>query len=133
MNPLYPDVAALAQWRCEYCHAPEQVFNFAFEVEHIQPRSAGGDNASGNLALACASCNLFKSDAVSAVDEQTGQTIPFFHPRRDRWEEHFTLDADTGRIEGTTSTGRATVLRLRMNSDFQVRARRHWARLGLYP
>jgi hypothetical protein len=34
MNPLYARVAARAGDRCEYCHAPEAVFNFPFEVEH---------------------------------------------------------------------------------------------------
>ena len=65
MNPLYPGVAERAGERCEYCRAPEQVFNFAFEVEHILPRASGGDNASGNLALACEACNLYKSDSTS--------------------------------------------------------------------
>ena len=133
MNPLYPDTATRAEWRCEYCRAPEQVFNFAFEVEHITPRALNGNNAPGNLALACASCNLFKADAVAAEDELTAQIVPLFHPRRDKWHEHFSFDADTGRVAGETPAGRATVLRLRINSGFQVRARRHWARLGLYP
>ena len=133
MNPLYPDVAERAGERCEYCRAPEQVFNFAFDVEHIQPRAAGGDSAEDNLALACASCNLYKSDTTTGQDDATGQTHPLFHPRRDRWEDHFRFHSHTGRIEGVSPVGRATVARLRLNSDFQQRARRHWARLGLYP
>ncbi len=39
MNPLYPFVAERAERRCEYCRAPEEVFNFAFEVEHLLPQS----------------------------------------------------------------------------------------------
>ena len=42
MNPLYPAVAERTGFRCEYCRAPERVFNFAFEVEHIYPRKEGG-------------------------------------------------------------------------------------------
>ena len=34
MNPHYPLVAQRAAHHCEYCRAPEAVFNFAFEVEH---------------------------------------------------------------------------------------------------
>lgn len=37
MNPFYTLVADHAAHRCEYCHAPELVFNFPFEVEHIVP------------------------------------------------------------------------------------------------
>ena len=37
MNPLYAPVAARAAHRCEYCRAPEVIFNFRFEVEHIIP------------------------------------------------------------------------------------------------
>lgn len=133
MNPLYTGVAARAGFRCEYCRAPEQVFNFAFEVEHILPRSAGGGDSLDNLALACESCNLYKSHATEAWDETEARQVPLFHPRRDLWEEHFVFDAEAGEIRGISSTGRATVERLRMNSGFQIRARRHWARLDLYP
>jgi len=36
------------------------MFNFPFEVEHIAPVSAGGQDEEANLALACRSCNLYK-------------------------------------------------------------------------
>ena len=35
MNPLYFLVAERAYHRCEYCHAPESIFNAVLEVEHI--------------------------------------------------------------------------------------------------
>jgi hypothetical protein len=133
VNPLYPAVAERAGERCEYCHAPERVFNFAFEVEHILPRSAGGGDALDNLALACESCNLYKSDTTRGWDEEEGRDVPLYHPRRDRWEEHFSYDPETGRLQGLTAVGRVTVARLKMNSAFQLRARQHWTQLRLYP
>ena len=39
MNPRYGSVAVQAGHQCEYCHAPEAIFNFPFEVEHIIPSS----------------------------------------------------------------------------------------------
>lgn len=48
MNAHYPEVALRADHRCEYCHAPEAVFHFAFEVEHIAPDSRGGIDNEGN-------------------------------------------------------------------------------------
>jgi len=37
MNLHYAQVALRAGHQCEYCRAPEVVFNFPFEVEHIIP------------------------------------------------------------------------------------------------
>jgi hypothetical protein len=133
LNPHYSAVAKRANGRCEYCHAPEQVFNFAFEVEHILPRSRGGSEAWDNLALACESCNLYKGSAVQGYDPDQAQDAPLFHPRHETWDKHFRFDGETGLIVGLTAMGRATVDRLKFNSDFQHRARRHWARIGLFP
>jgi len=133
VNPLYPDVAERAEKRCEYCRAPEQVFNFAFEVEHVEPRSAGGGDSSDNLALACASCNSYKAVARSGRDKDTGQRSLLFHPRRDRWSDHFRFDSETGLVQGTTPKGRVTVAQLKMNPKFQIRARQQWIQLEIYP
>jgi hypothetical protein len=133
MNPLYRMAAERAGDRCEYCRAPEQVFNFSFEVEHIIPRSAGGSSDTENIALACESCNLHKSNTIEGWDEIEGCSVPLFHPRQDRWELQFRYDSELGRIVGLTAVGRVTVACLKMNSDFQIRARRHWVRLNLYP
>ncbi len=80
MNPLYPLVAQRAGHRCEYCRAPEAIFNFPFEVEHIVPTSRNGSDDESNRALACRSCNLYKSDQVDARDEVTQQVVGLFHP-----------------------------------------------------
>ena len=132
MNPLYAAVAERALHRCEYCSAPEVVFNFPFEVEHILPPTQGGKNESENNALACRSCNLFKSDSIDGQDSQTGQRTRLFHPRCDVWSEHFRFNADLV-IEPLTAIGRATCSQLRMNSSSQVAARTRWQELGLMP
>lgn len=72
MNRHYSAVALRAGHRCEYCRAPEAVFNFPFEVEHVVPVSRGGDDEETNWALACRACNLHKSAHVMAVDPETG-------------------------------------------------------------
>jgi hypothetical protein len=133
VNPFYPAVARRAGHRCEYCRAPEAVFNFPFEVEHVVPVSHGGTDDADNLALACRSCNLWKANHLTGHDEETGADFPLFHPRRDRWAEHFHADPDTGSITGLTPTGRATVARLDMNHPNQFAARMVWVRLRLFP
>ncbi len=133
MNPLYPAVARRAGHRCEYCHAPEIVFNFPFEVDHVLPQSRGGSHDPENLALACRACNLFKSDFETARDDQGEAELSLFHPRRDVWESHFRVDAEQAVIRGRTPIGRACVARLQMNRPQQRQARRRWIRLGLFP
>jgi hypothetical protein len=132
VNPHYPAVAERAAHRCEYCHAPEVVFNSPFEVEHVIPPSRGGSDESANWALACRACNLFKSDHVEGADPHTQTTVRLFHPRVDVWREHFHIEVATGTISGLTPIARATVERLRINSAAQVAARRQWIRLGLF-
>ena len=133
MNPLYPEVAHRAQHRCEYCHAPEPVFNFSFEVEHILPSSSGGTNTLDNLALACRSCNAFKGYRQSALDPETRQHVPLFPPREEVWEDHFEVDSEANTLLGKTPTGRATVLQLQVNSEEQIEARALWRQLNRFP
>lgn len=133
MNPHYPTAAQRAGHRCEYCRAPEAVFNFPFEVEHVFPSSRGGTHDEANLCLACRACNLRKSDRLVALDELSGEEVPLFHPRRQRWTEHFYVDVQSGEIQGTTPTGRATVASLDLNHPLQLTARLLWIRLRLFP
>lgn len=133
MNPRYPVVAARAVHRCEYCRAPEVLFNFPFEVEHIDPRPSENREALENLALACRSCNLFKSNHLESVDDESGEVVRLFNPRRDEWGVHFRFDDQSGSVVGMTGIGRATSSRLQMNSPAQTAARLQWVRLGLYP
>ena len=92
MNPNYLFVSARALHVCEYCHAPEAVFNLPFEVEHITPQAVGGETLAENLALSCRSCNLYKSDFVTAFDGQTQTETRIFDPRRDIWQNHFAIE-----------------------------------------
>jgi hypothetical protein len=133
MNPLYPLVAERAGYRCEYCRAPEAIFNFPFEVEHIIPTARDGPDDESNRALACRSCNLYKSDQLEALDELTQEVVGLFHPRKDRWDEHFRVERESGTILGLSSTGRVTVAVLQMNRPIQLTARRQWMRLKLFP
>jgi hypothetical protein len=133
MNPHYPFVANRANHRCEYCRAPEEVFNLFFEIEHIISLALGGLDNESNLALACRACNLFKLAFIIGFDQVTGTEVRLFHPRQDRWEEHFSANQETGFIQGLTDVGRATVQRLRMNQPHSVTARLQWIRFGLFP
>jgi hypothetical protein len=133
MNPYYGSIAQRANHRCEYCKAPEVVFNFPFEVEHIIPLSRQGSNDTTNLALACRSCNLRKGDRISGIIPASNTEISFFHPRKNQWHKHFQANPESGEIVGQTPVGTVTVEYLSMNSPAQVTARQLWIRLGLFP
>jgi hypothetical protein len=133
MNPQYAEVARRAGHRCEYCHAPEVIFNFPFEVEHILPRASGAHETESELALACRSCNVHKAARTTGTDSLSGEIVRLFNPRRDQWSEHFQAAAGSGEILALTAIARATIQQLNMNDESQKTARQQWARLGLFP
>jgi hypothetical protein len=134
VNPNSVTVAERAGHRCEYCHAPEVIFNVPFEVDHIRPLAKEGADESANWALACRACNLRKSDAVEGIDPLTNQRVSLFNPRLHTWEDHFEVRREPPfRLEGKTPAGRATIERLQMNAALQIAARAQWVALGLFP
>jgi hypothetical protein len=109
--------------RCESCRLPQFASDARFHIEHIiasQHAIASADDLS-NLALACNRCNLQKGPNLSSIDPQTGRIIRLFHPRTDRWENHFRLVG--AEIIGITSEGRATVRLLQMNARHRIELR----------
>jgi HNH endonuclease len=133
MHPKYALVAARANRACEYCDAPEVISNVAFEVDHTTPLSKGGPDEFESLALSCRICNLRKSDHIDGLDPVTQAITPLFNPRLHSWSEHFEKSAQSPyQIIGKTPIGRATVLRLDLNSSLQIRAREFWVALELF-
>jgi hypothetical protein len=58
---------------------------------------------------------------LTGIDPVTGRLVPLFHPRRDRWADHFRFRSI--RIEGITPVGRATVQVLAMNDARRLELR----------
>jgi len=106
-----------AGFRCEYCHADERWQFVKFTIDHVVPRSLDGSDESHNLALACRNCNERRINRRFGRDPDTGQTVPIFNPRQDRWPAHFVWGTDRIHIIGLTPTGRATVAILDMNDE----------------
>lgn len=119
--------------RCRYCLTCEANSGTPLTYDHITPRSRGGSTSFENVCRACRTCNEFKADAANAVDPVTGEVVPLFNPRTQRWDDHFGWSADATRVEGSTPIGRATVIALRMNHPTIVAARARWARIGWHP
>jgi len=114
---------------CEYCRLPQSSSRFVrFHIEHIISRQHNGPSEEGNLALACGYCNHHKGPNIAGLDPETGQLVPLFNPRRDRWSEHFQWN-DLALV-GLTPIGRATVELLAINDWQRVELRDNLQSLG---
>ena len=118
---------------CAYCQTAQANSGQPMVVDHILPETQGGETALHNLCFACRRCNEYKGAQTSAIDPLTGETASLFHPRRDRWQEHFAWDESAILLVGLTHRGRATIVALNMNNPVIVAARRRWARVGWHP
>ena len=130
---LRTQIAQHDQKRCCYCLTTEANSGIPMTHDHILPVSKGGDTSFENICLACRSCNEFKGEATEAEDPVTGDTVKLFNPRTSEWDDHFTWTPDGTRIEGFTSVGRATIVRLRMNNPIITVARQRWVISGWHP
>lgn len=129
---LRSEVTIRAGRCCEYCLLPTTGQVAPFPVDHIVPCSRGGKTVLDNLALACPHCNSHKWAFVDGIDPETELAVPLFHPRRDRWSDHFRwADGQPELLEGMTARGRATISRLRMNSSDMLALRRLLSALGI--
>lgn len=118
---------------CAYCRTSADNTGQALTIDHIRPRTKGGQTTYDNLCLACRRCNEFKSDQTATADPLTGEVIALFHPRQDQWHDHFEWDEVGTRLVGLSPTGRATIIALNMNNELIVTARQRWVSVGWHP
>lgn len=111
-----------AHGRCEYCGFPESLTRVPFQVDHIIPEKHDGPTTLDNLAFSCFFCNTHKGPNLSGLDPQTGELTPLFHPRRDRWQDHFRWEGAV--LIGLTAIGRVTIFVLCINRADAVAVRR---------
>lgn len=120
-----------AKGLCEYCHASEQWQYVQFTIDHIVPLAEGGSSDLNNLALACFHCNRRKGRAQDAIDPQSEQKVNLFHPRQDRWLDHFRwserLFTDYWHYSHWTGNGCSTSDEPGTHCDHSSRRLRNWA------
>ncbi|MDI9639830.1 HNH endonuclease signature motif containing protein [Geitlerinema splendidum] len=126
-------VAERANGCCEYCRSQVRFAIQPFAIEHIIPRSAGGETVLDNLALSCQGCNNHKYNKIEERDPVSGDTVPLYHPRKQRWNNHFAWNNDFTLIIGLTPTGRSTVEALQLNREGVVNLRRVLYAMGEHP
>jgi hypothetical protein len=93
----------------------------------------GGTDELENLALSCQGCNNHKYNHIDGIDPVSGEVVPLFHPRHDRWSDHFVWNEDWTIMLGITAIGRATVERLQLNRQGIVNLRRVLASVAEHP
>jgi len=81
--------------------------------------------------LSCPACNYHKGTNIAAADPETGEPTFLFHPRRNVWNDHFSLVGAV--IEPYTPEARATVIVLHFNDRPRIEQRDVLMRLGKYP
>jgi hypothetical protein len=128
-------VVSRAGGACEYCRLLQDAAGITFHIDHVQPKSSGGQTSLSNLALSCPGCNLAKSKRKQGPDK-TGVLQNLFNPRAYEpwllgWHMHFALDRKTGQILARTPTGEATIKALNMNDPARVFARKFQMAAGL--
>ncbi|MCB0183674.1 MAG: HNH endonuclease [Caldilineaceae bacterium] len=116
---------------CEYCLIHQNSSPYTHEVDHLVARTHGGTNDPDNLCLACLPCNRRKGSDLTAIDPISGQIVPLFSPRTQKWTEHFVLEG--AYIVGKTETGRATVFLLALNAPSRLVKRQLLIAEGTYP
>jgi hypothetical protein len=115
--------------RCEYCLMPQEVDDLPLQIEHIIAHKHGGGDEASNLALACAACNNHKGPNIAGLDPVTGLLTPLFHPRNERWHDHFAWKG--AELIGRTPVGRATVSVLAINLGYRLTLRQALAEEGV--
>ncbi len=120
-----------ASGRCEYCLLHSADGYMPHEVDHIYAEKHGGVTAEYNVCLSCFECNRHKGSDLSSIDPLTGEVIQLFHPRRDKWTEHFRLNGAF--LEPLTPQGRVTVFLLQMNNPKRLLEREILIEAQRYP
>lgn len=100
-------------------------------MDHVVSRKQRGPTTAANLALACLHCNVTKGTDPGAMIGRPRRLARLFHPRQDRWSEHFRLTA--ARIVPLTDIGKATVQLLSLNTGDRLTLRRALIKAGRYP
>jgi len=109
-------------YRCGYCGVREEETGSKLEIDHFQPRSAGGSDDLDNLVYCCPTCNRLKGD-FWLLGNLPVTHARLLHPKRDDLSAHLREDVE-GRLVALTETGTFHIERLRLNRPPLIALRR---------
>ena len=130
-DALRQSVTERAKYQCEYCQIHERYSIYAHEIDHIIPEKHRGETIESNLCYACFDCNRFKGSDFASFDPDSNEVALLYHPRQDRWADHFVFDS--AKIIPLTATGRVTEFVLKLNEPKRLAIRQRLFRLKRFP
>jgi len=114
-------------YSCAYCTIAEtEATAIGFEIDHHQPKTAGGTDVYENLMWSCKHGNELKLD-LWPPDEARAKGLRFFRPDQDQADDHFELSGEE--IIPKTSVGEFTKEILDLNRQTLLDLRRLRRRL----
>jgi hypothetical protein len=99
-----------ANYACEFCGVSEEDVGGELTIDHLRPKSRGGDDDPENLIYACSRCNLYKQDYWPNQPSE----VPLWNPRQETVSLHM-LELEDGQLIALTAVGERTIQRLRLN------------------
>ena len=124
-------VASRANHVCEYCLIHESDTYLGCQVDHIISEKHSGPTIADNLCYACVFCNRSKGADIGSIATNSRQFTRFYHPRTDRWLDHFSLNGSL--IDAVTEIGEVTQRILGFNTTERLLERETLIRVGRYP
>lgn len=106
---------------CEYCLIPESAGLVSHEIDHIIAEKHSGLTEAENLALSCTLCNQHKGSDIASMHPETGEIVRLYHPRRDRWADHFLLN--NGEFIALSAIALVTIRLLQLNRIDRIEER----------
>lgn len=123
-------VAKRANLCCEYCLSFEGHAFIKFQIEHIISIKHGGTNELDNLAYSCFYCNNNKGTDLGTITDNH-PLLPFYHPRKDEWLEHFEISDHI--ILPKTVIAKGTIKILGLNEEARLIERLALLEAGFFP
>lgn len=109
-------------WSCAYCSRGEtEVQATSFEIDHYQPRAAGGTDVYSNLYWVCARCNSYKRDFVPKEPPSSERLVRLDHEHPNT---HIQATIDSQEVRGITDVGCLHINLLYLNAEHHRRVRR---------
>ena len=105
-------------YACGYCGTTETEAGAKLTVDHFQPTSQGGADASQNWVYCCFACNGHKHDYWSQ-----DEGFALLHPQQDDFSPHW-QQRDDGLLAPLTERGRVHIEILHLNRPQLVAKRR---------
>jgi hypothetical protein len=117
-------------WPAAVLSQPRSIAHQSFSIEHIN-RAANEKSLTRQPGSFVPGCS--NQIPVSVFATPSRKKVRLFHPRRDRWADHFVWTDDGTLILGLTAIGRATVEAMQLNRLALVNLRRVLVEAGEHP